>query len=843
MARKRRLFIHYLWNLKYLSLGLSLSLLVILCLGEAKSQPTPSEHSYAQSLTQGGYQQLHRGQVEAAQQTWQAAYKAYKRLNDSNGMTGSLINQSLAFQASGMYPQACQVLVEALEMKNWLCNSSLQERQYSLEESQERLSLALQKQPMLKVRVIALRNLGDVLRMLGDLEASLIVLSKSSVMAKRLNLESNFNNQLLLSQANTERTLYNQAKSRYQMMDDPEGKQKVFITAKSKINLAFEQYQNLRDIPVLPQLYQLSLLLEMEKWPDIANVDIDTRRQAIKTLIKQLLTTPNQFEQLPLIESIYARLNFVETLTRIAENSKLKQFIFPNGENSLKAALFLAQQAQSLAQKLDNERAESYASGTIGNIYGSLGQELESKKSLEQAVGLAQSVKATDIAYKWQWQLGRLYQRTNNFNKATQAYTAAINSLDQVRGSILAINPEIQWEFKEKVEPVYLEYMELNLSENNPNLVKVIKTQEKLKIAELESFLQCGKLTSVSLIDSPRVANLPPIIHLIKLKNRAEVIVQTPQGSLYRHTVDFQLLSDSIDSLVFGVQNQELIGIRHSNLLVYPQTIYNLVFAPIKKHLPDSGNLILVLDTYFQNLPISMLYDGENYLVKHYNISTASSSNFWQSRALNPKNIRALIAGISEIGPSFNNSLVPESFKALPEVEKEVASIKTKTAPGSELLLNAQFTTDDFQRKMEDNQLEVVHLSTHGQFSSDPEKTFVLAWDVPVTVKKLKFLLKTERSGIDLLVLSACQTAKGDRRSALGIAGIASQAGARSTVASLWLVEAESTTLLMEEFYRGLRNGLPKAEALRFAQLKLMSNHKYEHPYFWAGFVLVGDWL
>jgi CHAT domain-containing protein len=238
-----------------------------------------------------------------------------------------------------------------------------------------------------------------------------------------------------------------------------------------------------------------------------------------------------------------------------------------------------------------------------------------------------------------------------------------------------------------------------------------------------------------------------------------------------------------------------------------------------------------------------MLYDGENYLVKHYNISIASSSNFWPSRALNPKNIRALIAGVSEIGPSFSNSLVPQSFKALPEVKKEVTSIKTKTAAGSELLLNAQFTTDDFQRKMQENQLVVVHLSTHGQFSSDPEKTFVLAWDVPVTVKELKFLLKTERSGIDLLVLSACQTAKGDRRSALGIAGIAAQAGARSTVASLWLVEAESTTLLMEELYRGLRNGLPKAEALRFAQLKLMSNPKYEHPYFWAGFVLVGDWL
>lgn len=843
MAGKRRLFIYQLSNLKYLGLGLCLSLLVIMCQGEAKSQPTPSEHFYVQNLTQQGYKQLYQGQTEAAQQTWQTAYNAYKLLNDSNGMTGSLINQSLAFQASGMYPQACQILIEALEIKNWLCTSSFQEKQYSPRKSQEQLSLALQKQPILKVRAIGLRNLGDVLQMLGDLEASSIVLSKSFIMAKTLNLESSFHNQLLLSQANTERALYNQFKNKYLMMDDPGDRQELLTKAQSKIKSALEKYQKLQNIPVIPNLYQLTLLLEMERWPELIDIDIETRRKLIKTLVEQLLATQTDFEQLPLIESIYARLNLVGSLTKISQNTELKQSIFSSGENPLKAALSLTQQARSLAQQLDNERAESYASGTMGNIYSSLGQEAESKKYLKQAAGLAQSVQAWDIAYKWQWQLGRLYWRTNNFNKATQAYTAAINTLDQVRGSILAINPEIQWEFKEQVEPVYQEYMELNLSQINPNLEKVLRTQEKLKLAELEAFLQCGKISTVSLINNQKIINLPPIIYLIKLKNRAEVIVQTPQGSFHRHTVDIEPLNNSINSLMIGVQNKEFTGIEQPDLLIYPQGIYSLVFAPIKKYLPNSGNLVFVLDTYFQSLPISMLHNGENYLVQNYNISTASSSNFWQSQALKSKNLRALIAGISEVPPSFKNSLVPRSFKALPEVKTEIANIKTKTALGSELLLNAEFTSDDFQRKMEDTQLTVVHLSTHGQFSSDAEKTFILAWDIPVIVKELKFLLKTERSGIDLLVLSACQTAKGDKRSALGIAGIAVQAGARSTLASLWLVEADSTALLMEEFYKGLRNSVPKAEALRLAQLKLMSNPKYQHPYFWAGFILVGNWL
>jgi CHAT domain-containing protein len=94
-----------------------------------------------------------------------------------------------------------------------------------------------------------------------------------------------------------------------------------------------------------------------------------------------------------------------------------------------------------------------------------------------------------------------------------------------------------------------------------------------------------------------------------------------------------------------------------------------------------------------------------------------------------------------------------------------------------------------------------------------------------------------------LLVLSACQTAKGDKRSALGIAGVAVQAGARSTLASLWLVEAKSTAQLMGEFYQGLSHGMSKAEALRQAQLNLLSQPKFQHPYFWSPFVLVGSWL
>ncbi len=142
----------------------------------------------------------------------------------------------------------------------------------------------------------------------------------------------------------------------------------------------------------------------------------------------------------------------------------------------------------------------------------------------------------------------------------------------------------------------------------------------------------------------------------------------------------------------------------------------------------------------------------------------------------------------------------------------------------------------------------VVHLATHGQFSSKADETFILTWDGRINVNQLDTLLRIRETespnAIELLVLSACQTAAGDKRAALGLAGIAVRAGARSTLASLWNVDDKSTAELMSQFYRELTSQkLTKAEALRQAQLALLNNPKYQHPLFWAAYVLVGNWL
>jgi len=142
----------------------------------------------------------------------------------------------------------------------------------------------------------------------------------------------------------------------------------------------------------------------------------------------------------------------------------------------------------------------------------------------------------------------------------------------------------------------------------------------------------------------------------------------------------------------------------------------------------------------------------------------------------------------------------------------------------------------------------VMHLATHGQFSSKASETFLLTWDGRLDVKQLSTLLANrdlpDSPPIELLVLSACQTAKGDKRAALGLAGVAVRSGARSTLATLWTVSDESTADFMAQFYQELiKPQVTKAEAVRLAQLHLLKQPKYSHPYYWGAFILVGNWL
>lgn len=826
-------------------------LLVVFGLSIIVSQPSfilaqevnkaTQQQKQAQFLTQKGYEQLSQGQPVSALETWQKATRIYRQLDVQKLLTKSLIDENIALQTLGLYPRACNTLLEALKLD---ANASLcaATPHQPTDKMEKLLTAAINKLTPSPVNLLGLHNLGEVLRRLGKLDESKKVLSEILSAAKWI--PSVDTSGILLSLGSTRQDIYKQAQNKYYLIEEPVFRKEFVNFIQQQAVESLDTYQQVIHTPnaltvvkLQAQLHRLSLLLDFDKWLAVESNSGNTKLASLRSIITQqiqpavalLLKNHSAFSQLPASYSIYTKLNFAKSLNKIPD----QQF------HSL--AIEYAESALQTAKSTNSQRLQSESFGTLGKL------KLEQSQAyFEEALGLAQSVQAWDLAYQWQQELGILYKEQGKYKEALQAYSAAIENVTQVRNNLLSTNTDLQFSFKEKVEPLYRDYMRLLLADSNPNLSRVIQTNERLQIAELENYLQCGRLDLVALNDLKNLASIPSVIHIIDLGNSIEVVVQSPDKSVHHHSVDPNLVKVHADHLLQTLQARNFPNTKNQVILDYSQALYNSLIAPIKRYLPPNGTLVFTLDTSFQSLPMGLLHDGKDYLLKHYNIAETLGSKVRQPKLLPKKQLRALIAGLSKSSPSFKAANTHDSLTEMPSVLQEVANVKEQTN-SSVLLLNEEFTYKRFLKEVNTESFPIIHLTTHAQFSSVPQLTMFFSWDKPINLLEFDSLLKQKNQinedTIELLVLSACQTAKGNKRSALGIAGIAAQAGARSTVATLWRVDDNSTALLMKEFYKELKDGKTKADALRLAQLSLLSNPDYSHPYYWAGFLLIGGWL
>ena len=161
--------------------------------------------------------------------------------------------------------------------------------------------------------------------------------------------------------------------------------------------------------------------------------------------------------------------------------------------------------------------------------------------------------------------------------------------------------------------------------------------------------------------------------------------------------------------------------------------------------------------------------------------------------------------------------------------------------------MNKGFTVDNFKQEIVRNAYSVVHIASHGVFGHTADATFIMTYDGIINIDALEQLFKSEKfkkAPVELLTLSACQTAEGDDRAPLGLSGIALKAKVRSALGTLWPVSDEAASKLMADFYQALSQpGTSKVQALRRAQQAMIENPRFAHPFFWSPFILVGNWL
>jgi CHAT domain-containing protein/tetratricopeptide (TPR) repeat protein len=754
-----------------------------------KQQTTNNKQILAQALNTQGSLQLAMGQTEAALNTWKQAENAYADAGDKAGMLGSQINQAQALQTLGLYRQA----------------------QTTLEQVNEKL----QAQPNSFLKASGLQSLGVALQVVGDLQKSQAVLEQSLAITQSVDSSSDTSS-ILFSLGNTVRALqdYEKALELYQ---------KAVTTATNPTT------------KVEAQLNQLSVLVQLKKW--------ETAQALLPQIQSNLSNLP------PSRATIYAQVNLAENLMKGSAVSSQESGVSSNQQQADLAEV-LARAVQQ-ARILKDPRAESYALGQLGKLYQYTQQWSEAQKLTQEALSLVQAINASDIAYRWQWQLGQILKQQENLSGAVAAYTEAVNTLKSIRSDLVTINPDVQFTFRDSVEPVYRELVELLLQPpsaqgrdgGNPsgvpsqeNLEKARQVIESLQLAELDNFFReaClnAKPEQIDQVD-PTAAVIYPII----LPNRLAVILSLAGQPLryYQTQLPQSEVERTLDQLLQSLSP----FLPSKQRLSLSQQVYDWLIRPVETLLAESEvkTLVFVPDGSLRNLPMAALYDGKQYLVEKYSLALSQGLQLLQPRSLIRKQLKALTAGLTQ---------ARQGFAALPGVATELNQIASEVR--SELLLNQQFTKKILEDQIQTTSFPIIHLATHGQFSSKAEETFLLTWDGRIDVKDLDRLLRTrERENtnpIELLVLSACQTATGDKRATLGLAGLAVRSGARSTLATLWSVEDRSTARLMSEFYRELiQTEVSKAEALRQAQLTLLKKSNYQHPFYWAPFILVGNWL
>ena len=662
----------------------------------------------------------------------------------------------------------------------------------------EAIELRLQKQPDSLLKSVALHSLGTTLQALGDLGKSQKILEQSLAIAQNLNNAAE-SSAILISIGNNFRFIKN-------------------------TDVAFQKYEQAAKIAPVSilrleaQALNLSLLVESD------------RAQEVQPLWQQI--EPDLTKLQPSRRSVYLTANLSESLMKIKD---------PNARPITTSKISeLLTVALRQAQSIQDRRAESFAIGALAGLYEQNQQLTDAYQLAQRALVIAQSANADDLLYRWKWLTGRILTQQGKYDLALAAYRQAVQNIQTLRRELAATSPEVQFAFRDRIEPIYRELVSLLLKSDQPsqeNLIQARLTLESLQVVELENYFRASCLNikpqQIDAIDANTA-----VLYSAVLSDRLALIVSYPNAPL-RYYFTPILKSDLEESVDLYLQSLNPAFSDRERLRV-SRKLYNLLIRPIESATDQKQvkNLVFVLDSALRNIPMAALHDGKQYAVEKFSIALTPGMQLLGAQTLNRNQLKVWLGGLSEARQGFG-----ELAGVKIEAKQIAAQIPTN------LELNSDFTKSNIQKGLSEYDSPIVHLATHGEFSSDPDATFIQAWDQRVYINDFYNFLRDRTDNhnypLELLVLSACKTAEGDNRASLGLAGIALRSGARSTIGSLWAVNDLSTTKLMSNFYNIIINqpNTSRAEALQKAQISLLNENELKHPYYWSAFVLIGSWL
>ena len=741
-----------------------------------------SESPAAEQRMKEGLRLLQQGDFAQATSSWREAARLYEAEQKFSQQSSALIHLAQAYQALGQYRDAVQNLESALALA---------------EKSNDRAQVA-----------IALGTLGNVYLATGPAETARKYLDEGLRLARELKNQdisaiilNNLGNLL------TRQKKYTEALAAY----------------KDSLSLASARNNH--------ALVTTALINAAT-----ASTNINQHKEA-KALLDKALDQMRALE--PSHDKATGLVNIGLAYFDLRSN-------LPDVKDSL---LLLAHQtlgeAGTTAESIGDRRTASYAWGHLGRLYEEEHRYQEALQLTRRGTFAAQHVNAPESLYRWEWQTGRLLRKIGNIDDAIGAYRRAVRTLQSIRSELSVSYGAPQTSFRETMGPVYFELVDLLLQRGaslpdrdqvGPYLIEARETIELFKAAELRDYFRDDcvdtALSKITTLDV--VAQSAVVIYPILLADRTELLLSLPSG-LKRVLVPVgaAALTEEVRQLRRNLEKRTT-----REYLPHAQKLYNWLIRPLEADLASSAidTLVFVPDGALRTIPMAALHDGEQFLIAKYAIGITPSLSLSDPRPIKREGMRVLAVGVTE---------AVQGFPALPNVAAELQELQTLL--GSENLVNREFLAANFETKLKEQQFSIVHIASHGEFGNDVENTFLLTFDDKLSLDRVNQMIGVFRfrdDPLELLTLSACDTAAGDDRAALGLAGIAIKAGARSALATLWNINDQATVGLVLDFYRELKNpAISRAVALQRAQLKLIDNPRYEHPGYWSAFLMINNWL
>ncbi|MEO5357611.1 MAG: CHAT domain-containing protein [Nitrospirae bacterium YQR-1] len=443
--------------------------------------------------------------------------------------------------------------------------------------------------------------------------------------------------------------------------------------------------------------------------------------------------------------------------------------------------------------------------------------------------------------------MGRVLKKTGKMDEAVIAYREAVKAVERV-GLDAFVNCALCGKdfLRTEVEPIFYELSGLLIQRaterdegrgSQQDLLEARDTVEQLRAAELKDYFKdtCIDFQKAKAARLDNVSDKTAVLYVISFPEKLELLIGFPSG-IKSYTVAISAVDYYREVLEFRRKLEKRTTMEYQP---YAQRLYDLLIKPIENDLiaNQADTIVYIPDRALRMVPLGALHDGNNFLINKYSVATTPGIFLTNADAFVQNDGDILMAALTE---------ERQGFAPLPFVSDEVAGIHSVYKKGT-LLKNQDFVVSNIKNKFNDKLYSLFHIASHGSFTGDAANTFIVTWDGKLTINDLDVYIKDNRyssSPLEILALSACDTAAGDDRAALGLAGLAVKTGVKSTVASLWSINDEASSQLIVNFYEELKSGGGmKAKALQRAQINMLKNEKHNHPFYWSPFILIGNWL